>query len=81
MSFLTRNAFGTSFGGAFLAIFVCLLIAALAYSGAILFNKREAIRRRLDRRPGLNSRSPIGGAMSAGAGSSSMTASMLDQAA
>ena len=43
--------------------------------------KREAIRRRLDRRPGLNSRSPIGGAMSAGAGSSSMTASMLDQAA
>ena len=45
MAFLTRNAFGTAFGGSFLAIFVCILLAALGYGGSVLSTKREAIRR------------------------------------
>ena len=73
VAFLTRNAFGTAFGGSFLALFVCVLLAALGYSGSVIFTKREAIRRRLDRRPGLNARSPMG--------ASSMTTSILDNAA
>ena len=57
----------------FLALSVCVVLGALAYLGSIVITKREAIRRRLDRRPGLNSRSPI-------ARGSGMTTSMLDQA-
>jgi hypothetical protein len=74
VAWLTRNSFGTAFGGSFLALSVCVLFGALAYLGSVVITKREAIRRRLeDRRPGLNSRSPIEG----GGG---MTTSMLDQA-
>ena len=77
VAFLTRNAFGTAFGGSFLAIFVCLVLGALGYAGSVLYAKRAAIRRRLQRRPGLNS--PISGL--AGTGTGNMSASMLDNRA
>ena len=59
MAFLTRNAFGTAFGGAFLAIFVCLVLGALGYAGSVLYAKCATIRSGLEHRPGLNS--PISG--------------------
>ena len=59
MAFLTRNAFGTAFGGSFLAIFVCLVLGALWYAGSVLYAKRATIRRGSEHRPGLNS--PISG--------------------
>ena len=71
MAALTRNAFGAAFGGAFLAIFVCLVLGALGYAGSLLYAKRETIR------PGLNS--PISGL--AGTDTGNMSASMLDNRA
>ena len=34
---------------------MCLVLGALGYAGSVLYAKRAAIRRRLQRRPGLNS--------------------------
>ena len=60
MASLTRNAFGTAFGGSFLVIFVCLVLGALGYAGSVLYYaKRATIRRGSEHRPGLNS--PISG--------------------
>ena len=59
MASLTRNAFGTAFGGSSLAIFVCLVLGALGYTGSVLYAKRATIRRGSEHRPGLNS--PISG--------------------
>lgn len=77
MASLTRNAFGTAFGGSFLAIFVCLVLGALGYAGSVLYAKRATIRRGSEHRPGLNS--PISGL--AGADTGNMSASMLDNRA